>query len=87
MPCGWGCGANLSAREISKHFTACPKRPKPLPQSKGYETVYLPPTAGEVAGFQRELSSIPTTIYNPTPPAKPASDVLSALRRLGTLER
>lgn len=27
MPCGWGCGANLTAREIRTHFTICPKRP------------------------------------------------------------
>jgi hypothetical protein len=28
MPCGWGCGAKLTAREMRAHFTACPKRPK-----------------------------------------------------------
>jgi hypothetical protein len=27
MPCGWGCGAHLGAREIRYHFTDCPKRP------------------------------------------------------------
>jgi hypothetical protein len=80
----------LTAREIRNHFVTCPKRPQPLLQSKGYETVYLPPTDGETARFQRELSSIPATTYNPPgQPAtrKPAGDVLSALRRLGTLER
>jgi hypothetical protein len=29
MPCGWRCGAKLTARDIRAHFTACPKRPKP----------------------------------------------------------
>lgn len=27
MPCGWQCGANLTAVEMRKHFTDCPKRP------------------------------------------------------------
>ena len=27
MPCGWGCGAKLSATEMRGHFTRCPKRP------------------------------------------------------------
>jgi hypothetical protein len=29
MPCGWGCGAHLSAGEIRDHFKNCPKRPQP----------------------------------------------------------
>lgn len=35
MPCGWGCGASLSAREMRGHFTTCPNREKPaaLPAS------------------------------------------------------
>ncbi len=28
MPCGWGCGAKLSATEMRGHFTRCPKRPR-----------------------------------------------------------
>jgi hypothetical protein len=28
MPCGWRCGAKLTAREMREHFTTCPKRPK-----------------------------------------------------------
>ena len=28
MPCGWRCGAKLTASELRKHFTKCPKRPK-----------------------------------------------------------
>lgn len=28
MPCGWGCGKTLTAREMREHFTTCPKRPK-----------------------------------------------------------
>lgn len=28
MPCGWGCGAHLTAREIRVHFTSCIKRPE-----------------------------------------------------------
>lgn len=37
MPCGWGCGLNLTARSLRNHFTHCPKRPvswagdRPLP--------------------------------------------------------
>jgi hypothetical protein len=27
MPCGWNCGAYLTATEIRQHFTDCPKRP------------------------------------------------------------
>lgn len=27
MPCGWGCGAALGAREMIKHFASCPIRP------------------------------------------------------------
>ncbi len=27
MPCGWKCGAQLTAREIREHFTSCPRRP------------------------------------------------------------
>jgi hypothetical protein len=27
MPCGWGCGTQLTAREMRKHFTTCPRRP------------------------------------------------------------
>jgi hypothetical protein len=27
MPCGWGCGANLTASTMRAHFTACPRRP------------------------------------------------------------
>jgi len=27
MPCGWGCGALLSAREMRQHFARCPMRP------------------------------------------------------------
>jgi hypothetical protein len=26
MPCGWGCGAELTASEIRGHFTSCPLR-------------------------------------------------------------
>lgn len=29
MPCGWGCGAELTAREMRKHFTECPLKPGP----------------------------------------------------------
>jgi hypothetical protein len=29
MPCGWHCGAQLSAREMRRHFTECSCRPKP----------------------------------------------------------
>lgn len=28
MPCGWRCGAKLTASEMRRHFTDCPKRPK-----------------------------------------------------------
>ena len=28
MPCGWGCGARLTAVEMRKHFTDCPRRPR-----------------------------------------------------------
>ncbi len=27
-PCGWGCGANLTAVEDRAHFKTCEKRPK-----------------------------------------------------------
>jgi hypothetical protein len=27
MPCGWGCGAQLTGRNMRAHFTICPKRP------------------------------------------------------------
>ncbi len=27
MPCGWGCGASLTAAAMRAHFTACAKRP------------------------------------------------------------
>jgi len=27
MPCGWGCGRRLTAREMREHFTTCPNRP------------------------------------------------------------
>ncbi len=27
MPCGWKCGAKLTARGMRMHFTICPKRP------------------------------------------------------------
>ncbi len=30
MPCGWGCGRKLTAREMREHFTTCPKRPAAL---------------------------------------------------------
>jgi hypothetical protein len=32
MPCGWGCGANLTAREARPHFAKCPKRPPAPPR-------------------------------------------------------
>ncbi len=28
MPCGWKCGAKLTARQMREHFTSCPKKPK-----------------------------------------------------------
>jgi hypothetical protein len=28
MPCGWKCGAELTAVEMREHFTNCPNRPK-----------------------------------------------------------
>jgi hypothetical protein len=27
MPCGWSCGASLTARQMRKHFAHCPNRP------------------------------------------------------------
>ncbi len=33
MPCGWGCGAVLTAREMREHFTDCPKKPM-IPKSR-----------------------------------------------------
>ena len=27
MPCGWGCGAHLTASEMRRHFTECRNRP------------------------------------------------------------
>ncbi len=27
MPCGWGCGTMLGARNAAAHFSRCPKRP------------------------------------------------------------
>ncbi len=35
MPCGWGCGAKLTAREMREHFTTCKRRP---PAAIGKET-------------------------------------------------
>lgn len=29
MPCGWRCGAQLTAREMRTHFSDCPKKPTP----------------------------------------------------------
>lgn len=29
MPCGWGCGALLTARDMRTHFATCPNRPRP----------------------------------------------------------
>ena len=26
MPCGWGCGANLTSTEMRGHFKRCPNR-------------------------------------------------------------
>lgn len=34
MPCGWGCGANLTAREMRNHFTTCPNKPEYIPKKK-----------------------------------------------------
>lgn len=28
MPCGWRCGARLTATEMRPHFTDCPRRPR-----------------------------------------------------------
>lgn len=28
MPCGWGCGERLTARQIRAHFSACILRPR-----------------------------------------------------------
>lgn len=28
MPCGWRCGARLTASELRRHFTKCPRRPR-----------------------------------------------------------
>lgn len=30
MPCGWGCGRELTAAEMRKHFTVCSSRPDRL---------------------------------------------------------
>lgn len=27
MPCGWRCGAKLTAREMRLHFVSCPRKP------------------------------------------------------------
>lgn len=27
MPCGWKCGARLTATQMRQHFTDCPKKP------------------------------------------------------------
>ena len=36
MPCGWKCGARLTAREMRAHFTNCPRRPsRPGPPRPG----------------------------------------------------
>ncbi len=32
MPCGWGCGARLTARTMREHFTSCPAKPVPTPK-------------------------------------------------------
>jgi hypothetical protein len=37
MPCGWKCGARLTAVEIRQHFTGCPKRPSPNSGVQSYE--------------------------------------------------
>lgn len=31
MACGWRCGTQLTASDMRKHFTECPKRPRTLP--------------------------------------------------------
>jgi hypothetical protein len=31
MKCGWGCGAQLTGRNMQAHFTICPKRPAGSP--------------------------------------------------------
>ncbi len=28
MPCGWGCGEILTARQMRAHFAICPNRPE-----------------------------------------------------------
>ena len=28
MPCGWKCGAELTATQIRAHFATCPNRPR-----------------------------------------------------------
>lgn len=72
MPCGWGCNAMLTAREIRNHFVTCPKRPKPFAAQEAF-MASIPKHSAYVGGQ-------PVT-------ARPAGDILSALRRLGTLER
>ena len=39
MPCGWRCGTQLTASDMRKHFTECPKRPRTLPS--GLRGVFL----------------------------------------------
>ena len=53
MPCGWGCGAQLTRREAGAHFRACPRRPtgkqaKESPDSPRREAELLIARAREI---------------------------------------
>jgi len=80
MPCGWECGSKLTAREMRKHFTDCPKRPgnaaKPgdviLPPPKAPKRarkpkaeVEQPATAGDVVA---KLAPVPVAMPAPSRP-------------------
>jgi hypothetical protein len=52
MPCGWGCGANLTAVQIREHFTNCPRRPT---DSTAAVSVRIEPPDPETRAFLKNL--------------------------------
>lgn len=68
MPCGWQCGALLTASEMRGHFTTCPNRDQIIP-------VPQPPAP---SSFRQSVA--PRTWATATQKSKPKSDMADKLR-------
>lgn len=81
MPCGWGCGAVLTSRQIREHFAVCPNRGQNGSGVSVATTITDRPTISDAAEVRR-LMAIPVATQPIPDPSERVAGLKTLLRKI-----